>query len=112
MQSLVDKYEQGGWLPIFLLEQLYRSHDRRSLHLRTGRCLYQKESVILISTKLARNAPERIQDSRHLYEEYKTEMGRRAEFLSEIWIHSFGRQRIFEAFHTCDKCHVLLEYIR
>ena len=27
---------------ISLLEQLYRSHDRRSLHLRTGRCLYQR----------------------------------------------------------------------
>lgn len=66
MQSLVDKYEQGGWLPIFPCWNSYTAAMIGDHCISALGDAYIKGIRNLISTSLRRNAPERIQDSRHL----------------------------------------------
>ena len=67
MQSLVDKYEQGGWLPIFPCWNSYTAamigdHCISAL----GDAYIKGIRNFRYQQSLRRNAPERIQDSRHL----------------------------------------------
>ncbi len=105
------RYEQGGWLPIFPCWNSYTAamigdHCISAL----GDAYISKESVILISTKLAKEYSGTHQDSA-TYEEYKKRKWDGVLLNSYL---KYGyiplEDSVPEAFHTCEQVSRTLEY--
>lgn len=110
MQSLVDKYEQGGWLPIFPCWNSYTAAMIGDHCIAALGDAYIKGIRNFDIDKACEGMIQNAFRSPSSYEEYKNGMGRRAldSYLKYGYIPL--EDSVQEAFHTCEQVSRTLEY--
>lgn len=110
MQSLVDKYEQGGWLPIF---PCWNSYTAAMIGDHCISVLGDAYIKGIRNFDINKGCEGMLRNAFHTpstYEEYKNGMGRRAldSYLKYGYIPL--EDSVPEAFHTCEQVSRTLEY--
>ena len=110
MQSLVDKYEQGGWLPIFPCWNSYTAAMIGDHCISALGDAYIKGIRNFDINKACEGMLRNAFRTPATYEEYKNGMGRRAlnSYLKYGYIPL--EDSVPEAFHTCEQVSRTLEY--
>lgn len=110
MQSLVDKYEQGGWLPIFPCWNSYTAAMIGDHCISVLGDAYIKGIRNFDINKACEGMLRNAFHTPPTYEEYKNGMGRRAldSYLKYGYIPL--EDSVPEAFHTCEQVSRTLEY--
>lgn len=110
MQSLVDKYEQGGWLPIFPCWNSYTAAMVGDHCISVLGDAYIKGIRNFDINKACEGMLRNAFHTPPTYEEYKNGMGRRAldSYLKYGYIPL--EDSVPEAFHTCEQVSRTLEY--
>ncbi|WP_347142270.1 GH92 family glycosyl hydrolase, partial [Phocaeicola dorei] len=110
MQSLVDKYEQGGWLPIFPCWNSYTAAMIGDHCISALGDAYIKGIRNFDINKACEGMLRNAFKTPSTYEEYKNGMGRRAlnSYLKYGYIPL--EDSVPEAFHTCEQVSRTLEY--